>query len=83
MTDVLRDNPSIGYELADEWAGYRAVHIGNDRYRVIWRIDPPEEDYTRAEGCQVVPVVVVRIGPKTNMMGKSIYDVAPSPDLPG
>jgi hypothetical protein len=83
LSDLLRVDPEIGYELEDEWTGYRAIHIGNDRYRVIWRIDPPEEDYERPEGSQVIPVIVVRIGPKTSAVGVTIYDIEPPPPIPG
>jgi mRNA-degrading endonuclease RelE of RelBE toxin-antitoxin system len=42
LFDQLEANPEIGYLLQGEWAGCRAIHIGNDRYRVIWELLPAE-----------------------------------------
>lgn len=62
----LSDDPFIGYELRDEWAGARSVHFARDRYRLIWQID--DEDKT---------VVVLRVGRKENSRGGTIYEDGP------
>lgn len=65
----------MGYELREDSprAGCWSVHCGNDRYRIVWEILPPEEDY---EGLadSIRPVVVLMVGPKTDASGRSIYD---------
>ena len=50
-----------------------AVHAARDRYRVIWEVLDPEKDY---EGIadQVVPIVILRVGPKTDATGRTIYE---------
>jgi len=50
-----------------------AVHCGQDRYRVIWEVLDPIEDYTGAAD-EVIPVVVLRIGPKTDAQNRTIYE---------
>jgi hypothetical protein len=45
---------------------------------VIWRLGPEEEDPTRPEGSKVIPVYVLRIGPKTSSSGHTVYDDGPS-----
>jgi hypothetical protein len=57
------------------------VHAGADKYRVIWEIMPPIEDYERAPGDQVVPIAILRVGPKTDAQGRTIYE-EPRPPLP-
>ena len=78
---VLERSADFGYPLRDPWTGYQAVHVAQDRYRVIWREFPPESDYTGGDGDEVVPVVVVRVGPKTDAQHRSIYDEPPPADL--
>ena len=51
-----------------------------DRYRVIWEIADPNEDYENLAD-QVVPVVILRVGPKTDSQGHTIY-VSPRPIHP-
>lgn len=65
--------PDLGYELRGEWEGCQAVHCGRDRYRVIWEVLEPEEDYTGMAD-MVVPVAVIRVGPKTDSRGRTIYE---------
>jgi hypothetical protein len=50
-----------------------AVHCGQDRYRVIWEVLDPEEDYTGIAD-EVVPIVILRVGPKTDSKGVSVYN---------
>jgi len=50
-----------------------AVHVGSDRYRVIWEMLDPTDDYTGAAD-EVIPVVILRIGPKTDAQGRTIYE---------
>jgi hypothetical protein len=61
----LEKSDNLGYGLHGEWAGRRAAHVYNDRYRVIWQELPEIEDYTGAADDTVVPVQVVRVGLKT------------------
>jgi hypothetical protein len=63
----------MGYPLEGEWEGCYAVHTGRDRYRVIWEILPAIEDYTGEPGDEVVPIVILRVGPKTDTQGRTIY----------
>jgi hypothetical protein len=72
LLDVIERTPDFGYELRDEWDGCWAVHCGRDRYRVIWEHLEPMEDYDGIAD-QVVPVVVLRVGPKA-ARGRTIYD---------
>jgi len=41
---------------------------------VIWEILPPIEDYEGDPGDEVVPVVILRVGPKTDVQGHTIYE---------
>jgi hypothetical protein len=70
----LEKSDDLGYPLHGEWAGRRAAHVYNDRYRVIWQELPEIEDYTGAEDDKVVPVQVVRVGLKTATGGGTIYE---------
>jgi hypothetical protein len=70
----LEQSDDLGYRLHGEWAGRRAAHVYNDRYRVIWQELPEIEDYTGAEDDKVVPVQVVRVGLKTPTGGGTIYE---------
>jgi len=56
LFDNLESTPDLGYALEGEWKGCYAVHIGRDRYRVIWELLPPVEDYEGDPGDEVVPV---------------------------
>ena len=73
LLDDIEINPDRGYALRGEWDGCRATHAGRDRYRVIWEELSPEVDYTGVAD-EVVPVVVLRVGPKTASDGRAIYD---------
>lgn len=76
LFDQLEKSPDLGYALDGEWEGCYAVHIGRDRFRVIWELMPPIEDYD--SGDELIPVVILRVGPKTDPWGRAIYD-APRP----
>jgi mRNA-degrading endonuclease RelE of RelBE toxin-antitoxin system len=39
LKDRLKDDPSFGAPLLDDWEGARAVHFGMDAYRLIWEVD--------------------------------------------
>jgi len=73
LLDTIEQTPDLGYPLRDEWEGCLAVHCGRDRYRVIWEILAPEEDYSGATD-KVIPVAILRIGPKNDSHGRTIYD---------
>jgi hypothetical protein len=73
LFDVIETTPDMGYELRDEWEGCMAVHCGRDRYRVIWEPLPPEEDYDGITD-EIIPVVILRVGPKTDSAGRTIYE---------
>ena len=49
-----------------------AVHVGRDKYRVIWQIGDAGHDYEGVAD-EVVPVYILRIGPKTDG-SMTIYD---------
>lgn len=80
LFDNLESTPDLGYALEGEWEGCYAVHIGRDRYRVIWELLPPVEDYEGDPGDEVVPVVILRVGPKTDEQGHTIYE-SPRPSV--
>jgi hypothetical protein len=80
LFDNLERTPDLGYPLEEEWEGCFAVHVGRDRYRVIWEIMPPVEDYENLAD-EVVPIVILRVGPKTDEHGHTIYD-SPRPIPP-
>lgn len=67
--------PDFGYELREgsEWEDCFACHIGSDRYRVIWELLPAEEDFENAAD-EVVPILILRVGPKTDEFGRTIYE---------
>ena len=56
-----------------EWEGCRRAHVCDDRFRVIWRDLPEIDDYEGSEGDTVVPVKVLRVGPKVQV-GGTIYE---------
>lgn len=49
------------------------MHFGNDRYRLIWEILPAEEDYAGKSDDRIIPVVVLRVGPKKDARERTIY----------
>lgn len=69
----LEKSAHLGVPLHGEWDGYRRAHVCNDRYRVIWRDLPEIENYAGAEGDTVIPVQVLRVGPKVMLAG-TIYE---------
>jgi hypothetical protein len=73
LFDVLERNPECGYELRPPWDGCLAAHVGRDRYRVIWELLDPQMDYTGVAD-EVVVVAILRVGPKTDASGRTIYD---------
>ena len=73
----LEKSEALGYPLHGEWEGCRAAHVVDDRYRVIWREGPEIEDYSGAEDDTVVPVQVLRVGPKAPTRGTTIYEEPP------
>ena len=73
----LETNADLGHPLRGEWSGYRAIHVYNDRYRVIWRDLPEIEDYSGDEDDTVIPVEVVRVGLKSPIGGSTIYERPP------
>jgi len=69
----LEGHADLGIPLRGEWEGCRRAHVCDDRYRVIWRELPEVEDYEGASGDTVIPVQVLRIGPKVMLAG-TIYE---------
>jgi len=69
----LAKRVGLGVPLHSEWEGCRRAHVCNDRYRVIWKELPEIEDYEGGEGDTVVPVQVLRVGPKVLLGGGTIY----------
>ncbi|MGI8945128.1 MAG: type II toxin-antitoxin system RelE family toxin [Thermoleophilaceae bacterium] len=49
--------------LREPWDGCYGVHVGRDRYRVIWEVDS-----------EIQTVFVLRVGPKERRGGGTIYD---------
>jgi hypothetical protein len=79
LFDVLERAPDCGYELRPPWDGCLAAHVGRDRYRVIWELLDPQIDYAGATD-EVVVVAILRVGPKTDASGRTIYErERPSP----
>ena len=75
--EQLATHDDLGYPLRSEWEGYRAIHVYNDRYRVIWREMPEVEDYAGAEDDTVVAAEVVGVGLKKLLSGGSVYERPP------
>jgi hypothetical protein len=69
----LEKTRDLGIEMHGEWEGCRRAHVCDDRYRVIWRDLPETEDYAGDADDTVVPVVVLRVGPKVLPSGETIY----------
>jgi hypothetical protein len=78
----LEADAGLGYDLRGEWEGWRAIHLCSDRYRVIWQDRPEIDDFEGADGDTVVPVVVIRVGPKNQPAGGTVYDAPPSEASP-
>ena len=74
---MLERLPELGYPLRGEWAGaVRCTAAMIDT--ASWRILEPIEDY-EGQTDLVVPVAILRIGPKTDRRGRTIYErAAPS-----
>jgi hypothetical protein len=75
--EQLATSDVLGYPLHGEWEGSRAVHVYNDRYRVIWRERPEVEDFAGCEDDTVIPVEVVRVGLKKPLSGVTVYERPP------
>ena len=71
----LEKTSGLGIEMRGEWEGCRRAHIYDDRYRVIWQDLPETEDHAGGVGDTVVPVVVLRVGPKLLPGGQTIYEL--------
>jgi hypothetical protein len=63
----------LGIEMRGEWQGCRRAHICADRYRIVWRDLPEIEDYEGGPDDKIVPVEVLRVGPKVLPSGETIY----------
>jgi hypothetical protein len=77
FVEELATRDDLGYPLHGEWEGYQAIHVYNDRYRVIWHEMPEIEDYVGAEDDTVVVAEVVRVGLKRPPSGGSVYERPP------
>jgi mRNA-degrading endonuclease RelE of RelBE toxin-antitoxin system len=55
--------PPRAEELRAPYDGCLGIHIGRDRYRVIWELD-----------AEIRTVVILRVGPKKRRGGGTIYD---------
>jgi mRNA-degrading endonuclease RelE of RelBE toxin-antitoxin system len=55
--------PAEAEGLREPWDGCYGVHVGRDRYRVIWEVD-----------IEIRVVYVLRVGPKRKATGGTIYD---------
>lgn len=75
----LADHTDLGVPLHGEWEGCRRAHVCDDQYRVIWRDLAEVEDYAGKDGDTVVPVQVLRVGPKVMLSG-TIYEQPRPPD---
>lgn len=80
LFDQLEKTPDLGYPLEDDWEGCFAVHVGRDRYRVIWEMLPAVEDYEGDPEDEVIAVAILRVGPKTDEYGHTIYQ-SPRPSV--
>ena len=83
MYDVLEKNPNgLGKPLEGEWAGCCGERVGHlEKYRVIWELLNPEEDYDGRPGDLVIPILVLRAWKKRPAAGGTIYD-QPRPERP-
>jgi hypothetical protein len=68
-------SPDFGHALraGTEWEGCYAAHVGRDRYRVIWELLDPEPDPDQIAE-QLISVLIIRVGPKTDSSGHTIYE---------
>lgn len=81
MIRVLGDGPDIGgHPLTGEWEGCNTVHVARDRYRVIWTELDPEAGYEGDDEIEIVPIVVLRVGPKTDARHRTIYETKERPE---
>jgi hypothetical protein len=71
--DQLERTGDLGVEMRGEWQGCRRAHVCGDRYRVIWRELPEIDDYAGDPDDKIIPVQVLRAGPKTLPSGETIY----------
>jgi hypothetical protein len=70
----LGKRADLGVPLHGQLEGCRRVHVCDDRYRVIWRDLPDIEDYEGGADDMVVPVQILRVGPKVLLSGGTIYE---------
>jgi mRNA-degrading endonuclease RelE of RelBE toxin-antitoxin system len=54
--------------LQGDWEGCYGIHVGQDRYRVIWEYDR-----------EIRTVFVLRVGPKQRRKRGTIYDESRPP----
>jgi hypothetical protein len=71
--DQLERTGDLGVKMRGEWEGCRRAHVYGDRYRIIWRELPETEDYAGGPDDKIIPVQVLRAGPKTLPSGETIY----------
>lgn len=69
----LERSANLGVPIHGEWEGCRRAHVCDDNYRVIWRELPEIEDFEGTDDDVVVPVQVLRVGPKMMLAG-TIYE---------
>ena len=81
LRDELAKRSDLGVPMRGQWEGCRRAHVCDDRYRVIWRDLPEIEDYEGTEGDLVVPVQILRVGPKAQLTGGTIYEQPSPPEL--
>jgi hypothetical protein len=75
--DLIRGliaKPRQGKPLRDEWIGCRGLHFGSDKYRLIWEILPAIDDYEGQQDDKVIPIIILRVGPKIDAQGNTIYE---------
>ena len=73
LSEQLAKRADVGVPLHGEWEGCRRAHVCDDLFRVIWRDLPEIEDYEGKPDNTVVPVQVLRVGPKVQLEG-TIYE---------
>jgi hypothetical protein len=72
--ELLENRADLGVPMHGEWEGCRRAHACDDKYRVIWRDLPEIADYSGEADETVVPVEVLRVGPKVALSGGTIYE---------
>jgi mRNA-degrading endonuclease RelE of RelBE toxin-antitoxin system len=55
--------PPQADELREPYDGCLGIHIGRDKYRIIWEVDS-----------EIHTVVILRVGPKKRRGGGTIFD---------